>query len=286
METIARMGGFPVSGRLRTDNPYCTARMMKKTVIDFLCLCFLFLALPSVPAWADYYPSAYRIPVNPITPLHKQSKDAIFSLRKVKVNDHGKLGIFPEKYMPAPSIYGHVDEKADWVRDTQFFVGNPYLLAVITSGNKVNAFLPYCNIDSVEYSYGKITETYRGESAEKWFYFTFDYYGEFQGIIRFWFVNAYDAGFKYACIDSSKSVNIDMNYPRSEISFLKSIHSGHEFYHVGHLKKNNISPYDVRATIKLREKNARTAIYVKLWRSLPESMSAKEDFAYVFKVGP
>jgi len=125
-------------------------------------LCFLFLALSSVPAWADYYPSAYRIPVNPITPLHKQSKDAIFSLRKVKVNDHGKLGIFPDQYMPAPSIYGHVDEKADWVRDTQFFVGNPYLLAVITSGNKVNAFLPYCNVDSVEYSYGKITETYRG----------------------------------------------------------------------------------------------------------------------------
>jgi len=30
METIARMGGFPVSGRLRTDNPYCTARMTKK----------------------------------------------------------------------------------------------------------------------------------------------------------------------------------------------------------------------------------------------------------------
>ena len=259
---------------------------MKKRVIGSLCICFLVLALSSVPAWASYYQSAYRIPVNPITPLHKESKDAIFSLRKGKVSDHGKLGIFPEKYMPAPSIYGRVDEKADWVRDTQFFVSNPYLLAVITSGNKVNAFLPYCKVDSVEYSYGKITETYRGQSAEKWFYFTFDYYGEFQGIIRLWFVNAYDAGFKYACIDSSKSINIDMNYPSSENSFLKSIYSGHEFYHVGHLRKNNISTYDVRATMKLREKNARTAIYVKLWKSCPMAINVKEDFAYVFKMEP
>jgi len=259
---------------------------MKKRVIGSLCICFLILALSSGPACANYYQSACRIPVNPITPLHKESKDAIFSLRKGKVSDHGKLGIFPEKYMPALSIYGRVDEKADWVRDTQFFVSNPYLLAVITSRNKVNAFLPYCKVDSVEYSHGKITETYRGESAEKWFYFTFDYYDEFQGIIRLWFVNAYDAGFQYACIDPSKSINIDMNYPSSENSFLRSIYSGHEFYHVGHLGKNNISTYDVRATMKLREKNARTAIYVKLWKSRPKAMSVKEDFAYVFKMEP
>ncbi len=259
---------------------------MKKPAAGSHCICFVALMLWCVPAWANYYQSAYKIPVNPITSLHKQSKDAIFSLRKAKVSDHKKLGIFPEAYMPAPSIYGHVDEKADWVRDTQFFVSNPYLLSVITAGNKVNAFLPHCEVDSVEYSHGKIMETYRGQSAEKWFYFAFDYYGEFQGIIRLWFVNAYDAGFKYACIDSSKSINIDMSYPASENSFLKSIYSGHEFYHVGHLKKNNISSYDVRATIRLREKNTRTAIYVKLWKNRPSSMSVKEDFAHVFNMEP
>jgi len=257
---------------------------MKKKVTGFLCICFLVLAVSCAPAREDYYQGTQRITVNPITPLHKLSKDAIFSLRQAKVSDSKMLKIFSEKYIPAPSIYNQIDERADWVHDTQFFVSNPCLLVVISAGNKVNAFLPYCNVDSVEYSYGKITETYRGQSAEKWFYYVFDYYGEFQGIIRLWFVNAYDAGFKYACIDSSKSINIDMNYPRSEISFLRSIYSGHEFYHVGHLKKNNISPYDVRATIKLREKNARTAIYVKLWRSQPVAMSDKEDFAYLFKI--
>jgi hypothetical protein len=77
-----------------------------------------------------------------------------------------------------------------------------------------------------------------------------------------------------------------MSYPPPESSFLKSIYSGHEFYHVGHLKKNNISPYDVRATIRLREKNSRTVLYVKLWKSRPSPMSVKEDFAYVFKMEP
>jgi hypothetical protein len=75
-----------------------------------------------------------------------------------------------------------------------------------------------------------------------------------------------------------------MNYPSVVNSFLRSIYSGHEFYHVGHLKKNNISSYDVRATIRLREKNANTAIYVKLWKNRPSSMSVKEDLAYVFKM--
>jgi len=249
-------------------------------------LCFLVLAVLFAPAWADYYQGTHRISVNPATPLHKLSREAISSLRKARVSDNRILGIFPQRYVPAPSIYGQVDEKADWVRDTQFFVHNPYLLVVISSGNKVNAFLPYCDVNSVEYSYGRITETYRGQSAEKWFYFAFDYYGEFQGILRLWFVNAYDAGLKYACVDSSKSINIDINYPPSESSFLKSIHSGHEFYHVGHLKKNNISPYDVRATMRLREKNSRTVLYVKLWKNRPSAIGDKEDFVYVFKMEP
>jgi hypothetical protein len=280
------MIGSPVSGRLKTATLVARRRIMKKQTIGSLCLCFLILALSPAPAWAGYYPGAYRIPVNPIGPLYKLSKEEIFSLRKARVRDHWKLGIFPDQYAPAPSIYGRVDEKADWVRDTQFFVHNPYMLAVITSGNKVNAFLPFCRVDSVEYSHARITETYRGRSAEEWHYLAFDYYCEFKGIIRVWLVNAYDAGFKYACIDSSKSVNIDRSYPSSDGSFLKSIYSGHEFYHVGHLKKNNISTYDVRATMKLQEKNARTAIYVKLWKSRPAATSVKEDFAYVFKMEP
>ena len=284
---MARIDDSQPRGRM--GKPYfliVRRRTMKRLTVGPLCVCFLVLAVSFAPARADYYQGKDLILVNPTTPLHKKSKDAIFSLRKAKVGEHGKLGIFPQKYMPASSIYGQVDEKADWVHDTQFFVNNPYLLAVITSGDKVKAFLPYCEVSSVEYSHGKITETYRGQSAEKWFYLAFDYYGQFQRVIRLWFVNAYDAGFKYTYVDSSQSINIDMSYPSSGSSFLKSIYSGRELYHVGHLKKNNISPYDVRATIRLREKNSRTVFYVKLWKNRPAAMSVKEDFAYVIKLEP
>lgn len=246
---------------------------------------FILAVLPT-PAYPGYYKNNYTIVVNPIIPLHRLAIDAICSLRKAKVDENKILGIFPESYMPAASIYKQIDEKAEWVHDTQFFINNPYLLIIISSGNKVNAFLPYCQLNSVEYSYGKITETYRGPSARKWLFYASDYYGDFKGIIRLWLVNAYDAGFKYAYIDSWQSLNIDMNYPQSEGAVLKSIYSGHEFFHVGHLKKNNLSPYDARATIKLQEKNLRTVIHVKLWKSRPSAHSVKEDFAYVVKIEP
>lgn len=261
----------------------------KKDLVSLFCS-MLFSSLVLVvfpsPVYSGWYHGAQTISVNPTKPLHRQSLEAISSIRRVKVGDNKLLGIFPEGYNPAASIYGRIDEKAEWVHDTQFFVNNPYLLVVISSGNKVNAFLPYCKINSVEYSYGKITETYRGESARKWFFFTFDHYGDFKGILRLWFVNAYDAGFKYVHIDSSKSMNLDMTYSPSEGSVLKSIYSGHEFFHVGHLKKNNISPYDPRATIKLQEKDLKTEIYVKLWKGRPSTNIVKEDFAYIIKIEP
>lgn len=177
-----------------------------------LFLSFFVLGISSTPAYPAYYKGTHTILVNPAIPLHQQSRDAIYSLRKRKINDDKILGIFPENYVPAASIYGQINEKAGRVHDTQFFVNNPYLLAVISSGNKVNAFLPYCNMNSVEYSHGKITETYKGRPAEKWFFFAFDYYGDFKGIIRLWFVNAYDAGFKYAHVDSSKSLKLYYAY--------------------------------------------------------------------------
>jgi hypothetical protein len=259
-------------------------RVKASFLFVFTFLAFSILGALPLQVWAGYYPGMHSIAVHTMTPLHKQPISVIYSLRKARVEENKVLGIFPENYTPSASIYSQIDERADWVHDTQFFVNNPYLLVVISGGNYVNAFLPYCYLNSVDYSHGKITETYRGSSAQKWFFFAFDYYPDVKGIIRLWFVNAYDAGFKYAHIDSSKSINIDMDYPQAKDSLLTSIYSGNEFFHVGHLKKNNISPFDVRATVRLKEKNAKTAIYVKLWKNRPSDKSAKEDFAYLMKI--
>jgi hypothetical protein len=261
-------------------------RVKASFLFVFTFLAFSILGAPFFRAWAGYYQGTYSIVVNAMIPLHKQPISAIYSLRKARVEENKVLGIFPENYTPSASIYRHIDERADWVKDTQFFVNNPYLLVVISGSHYVNAFLPYCHLNSVEYSHGKITEAYPGPTALNWFFFAFDYYPDVKGIIRLWFVNAYDAGFKYAYIDSSKSLNIDMAYPQAKDSLLTSVYSGNEFFHVGHLKKNNISPYDIRATVRLKEKNAKTAIYVKLWKNRPSDKSAKEDFAYLMKIEP
>lgn len=157
----------------------------------FIGISFAWLGISFSPAFPDYYQGSRTISINPITPLHKQTQEAIYALRKAKINDHKILGIFPKDYAPDATIYGRIDEKADWVNDTQFFVNNPYLLVVISSEKTVNALLPFCKLSSVAYSPGKITETYQGKFAQKWFSSLYDYYS---GIIRLWFVNAYDAG--------------------------------------------------------------------------------------------
>jgi hypothetical protein len=251
-------------------------------------LFFLSLSILCSP-YSDYYKSNYIIAVNPITPLHKLPKDSIFSLRTAWVKEHNLLGIFPKKYIPCLSIYSRIEGDRDWVHDAQFYVCNPYILVAICSGDHVAALLPYCGINSVEYTVGKITETYRGESANRWFYYAYDYYPDssrYYGSICLMMVNAHDAGFKFAHLDSSRSYNIDMSYPPSERSLVRSIYTPGEFYHVGRYSINNISPFDKNKTVKLLSKNRKTTLYIKLWRDSPATVDAKEDFAYVIIIEP
>ncbi len=227
-----------------------------------------------------------NININPISPLHQLKKQVIYDLRKSKVNIYKKLKIFPEHYIPDRSIFGQIDEKFDWVYDTQFFVVNPYLLVLTSAGNKVNALLPYCSVKNVEYSKNRISVNYKNQSALKWFYYLYDYYSDSKGIVRLWFVNAYDAGFKYVHVDVSRSINIKPVPNSTTDNVLKGVYSGHEFFHVGHLNKNNISSDDPRAKLRLRKKNEKTVIYVKLWKSRPENLNSKEDFAYIINIEP
>ncbi len=170
--------------------------------------------------------------------------------------------------------------------DTQFFVSNPYLLVITSSAYKINALMLFCGVSSVQYSDRTITAAYRGEAAREWFKYVYDYYkDQYSGIVRLWFVNAKDAGFKYASVDPAKSVNVDFG-KSSPGSVVGGIYAGHEYFHVGRYAKNNISPADANARVRLIEKNARTVIYVKLWRERPEKKTSPEDFGYVIVVEP
>jgi hypothetical protein len=226
------------------------------------------------------------IPVNKGISLNGLSTEEIFALRKSEVAKHRDLGIFPRNYAPSQRVFGQVQPRAGWVKDVQFIVGNPYLLVLNSSHPYVNVLAPYCGVDEVTFAGGKIIEAYRGEVARKWFFYIYDYYKKNNGIIRLWLSNAYDAGFQFAHIDAARSVNLDFTWRNSPDSLVGGVYSGTEFFHVGHLGKNNLSPYDEKATIKLQRQDVHTVVYIKLWKDKPRSPDSREDLAYVIRMDP
>jgi hypothetical protein len=226
------------------------------------------------------------IAVNPAASLDGLSKEEILALRTSEVEKHRELAIFPKNYEPSSRVFGRLQDRGGWVKDVRFFINNPYLLVLNSSHPYVNVLTPYCGVSAVACSEGRISESYRGEAARKWFYYIYDYYKMNNEIIRLWFANAYDAGFRFAHIDKRRSLNVDLTWKNSEDSLINGVYSGNEFFHVGHLAKNNISPRDERATIKLVKRDIKTAIYIKLWKNRPASHDAPEDFGYMIEMEP
>lgn len=247
---------------------------------------FLLLFVLTCPSYAGLSRGERKIYVNPATPLHKLSKKEISNIREKGVQEYKDLGIFPLGYRPEGSIFGEIDEGADWVNDVQFFVNNPYLLVLTAAHNRVDALLPYCGVEYAGYSYKKIQVDYTGASAKRWFYYIYDYYPDSKGIVRLWFVNANDSGFRYAHVDMARSANIAPDWPEAGGSIVKGAYTSREFFHVGHLKKNNISSLDTKKMLKLIEKDKETVIYIKLWREHPRDINAEEDLAYVIRITP
>ena len=249
-------------------------------------VCSLLVVPLYAQSYAAYPEEQVSIAVNAAAFLDGLPKEQIFSLRKSEVEKHGELGVFPKHYEPSSRVFGQVQNRGGWVKDVRFFINNPYLLVLNSSHPFVNVLTPYCGVAAVTYAERKISESYREEAAKKWFYYIYDYYKQNNEIIRLWFANAYDAGFLFAHIDKGRSVNVDLTWKHSQDSLVNGVYSGNEFFHVGHLAKNNISPRDERATIRLVKRDTKTVIYIKLWKNKPTSRDTIEDFAYIIRMEP
>lgn len=218
------------------------------------------------------------------TEMQATAKTEIFRLRQREIDRYRDFGIYPTDYAPKESIFGEIDDKTAWLQDVPLFLFNPYLLVIEAGGEYVNGIFAYCPMSSLVYSPKRITISYEKESAKRWRYHINDHYQDSKGIIRLWFVNAIDAGFPYAHVDSSKSENIEPIPGATVDHVMRGIYSPAELFHVGRYKKNNISPNDARAKIKLKDPNAKTTIHVKLWREKPNNPNSAEDFSYVIAV--
>jgi hypothetical protein len=246
----------------------------------------LFVVFLFAPSHTAYPQERVSIAVNAAACIDGLPKEQIFALRKSEVQKHKELGIFPKNYEPTWRVFGRVLDRGGWVKDVRFFINNPYLLVLNSSHPYVNVLTPYCNVAAVTYFDRKISESYRGETAKKWFYYIYDYYKQNNEIIRLWFANAYDVGFRFAHIDGERSLNVDLKWKNSQDSVVNGVYSGNEFFHFGHLAKNNISSRDERATLKLVTRDTKTVIYIKLWKNKPTSPDATEDFAYIIRMDP
>src|SRR6185369_16931641 len=221
---------------------------------------------------------------NYTTDLQATAKEEIFRRRQREIDRYRDLEIFPTDYIPNKSIFGQIDDKIGWLQDTPLFLLNPYLLVMEAGGEYVNGIFAYCPMSSLTYSPKRITISYEKESAKKWRHYINDYYQDSRGVIRLWFVNAMDAGFPYAHVDPARSENVEPVPGAPADHVMKGVYAPTDFFHVGRKGKNNISPNDAKAKLKLKDPNAKTTIYVKLWRQKPVNANAPEDFSYVIDV--
>lgn len=223
---------------------------------------------------------------NYTTALEATAKAEIFRRRQMEIDRYRDLEIFPAGYLPNKSIFGQIDDKIGWLPDTPLFLLNPYLLVIEAGGEYVNGIFAYCPMSSLAYSPKRITICYEKASATKWRHYINDYYQDSRGVMRLWFVNAMDAGFPFVHVDPARSENVEPVPGAAADHVMNGVYAPTDFFHVGRKGKNNISPNDARAKLKLKDPSARTTIYVKLWRKKPGNANAPEDFSYVIDVAP
>ncbi len=150
----------------------------------------LFVVVLFTQSYAADAEKQISIAVNAPASLDGLPKKEILALRKSEVEKYRELTIFPKNYEPSSRVFGQVRDRGGWVKDVRFFINNPYLLVLNSSHPYVNVLTPHCGVSAVTYSERKISESYRGEAAKKWFYYIYDYYKRNNEIVRLWFANA------------------------------------------------------------------------------------------------
>jgi len=240
------------------------------------------------------------IPVNPPTTLSYKTKKEIYSLRTNFVQN----SIFKNPaYKPSDEVFGNIESGKPWMSidickdlstklirvdgpsEEARFINNPALLVAIeypfTFTNEdvqdwctdsVSTLIPqkityHGNTKEIVVQYEKLPFTTNGNNS----FYTFN------GL------NARDLGYHWAYIDSEKStykvdfVNSD-NISNQIVEFQNYIHLGSSCGHSSGC--NNGSPR--QTYLEFKEDNTEynytgQEIYIKLWKSKPNSPSAKPD---------
>lgn len=258
-------------------------------------ICFLYIYLKNKKA--EFSPSRLTVQIkldltktsssfDLLTGFDKFSKQEIADYRMAQVNKYKEINIFPADYhplrIPHQSIYGRIHSSGPWLYSVPYYIANPYILIVAAQANHVTPLNLYCPDTEITYTYKKITEIHRRENAGCWLWTVFSS-RDYPGVIHLFSVNAEDAGFYYVYLDKSLSSNIGETDDPANIS--NSIYCGHNFYHFGRYKKNNLNREDRRGWIVL-SKIDYTRLVIKLWHDEPKNSQCSPDLVYEIVVIP
>jgi hypothetical protein len=223
------------------------------------------------------------------TLLDGMSLEQLLAFRTERVARFAQLGLFPTPYAPlaghAQRIYASITPGAKWLGPTAYYVANPYVLVVFTCANHVTPLNLLCPDVAIRYSDRLIQERHVGEAARCWLRVVHEPpYADRPGHVRVIMLNAFDAGFRYAHVDRSRSSNVEPSDDRANI--LNSAFTQSSFFHVGRYQANNLSPEDPHGWIRLAHSSAPTTIHVKLWHNQPPSTATEADVTYEAVVAP
>lgn len=213
-------------------------------------------------------------------------RDEIRRLRRRAVGAHRDLRLFPESYDPLKpphtSIWSSIVSGAGWVPGVAYYVVNPYAAVIATRAAHATPLTWTCGGGELRWDAGRLTEVVHGGAAACWLDEVFS--GDRPGCVRLVTVNAQDAGFSFAHVDTARCTNVDDVRPPDGIAH--EVHRQRCLFHRGRRGLNNISPADPLARVMLERDNRDTTIVVKLWRGEPSSPQAPADLEYVIRVRP
>ncbi len=215
------------------------------------------------------------------TLLDGMDLEQIAAYRQEKVKSYSQLNFFHQGYDPLKpphdKIYARITPGTPWITTVPYYIANPYILLSLTHDNQVAPFTVILDDFEITYSAGKITESRTGLNGTIWKEFLQSAPSK-PNVVQLIMVNAWDAGFYHVLLVESQCENIVPATAPDNIG--KALYSQSSFFHVGQHGKNNISPYDARGCITLKDITAPTRLVFHLWRKKPSDIEAKPDLIY------
>ncbi len=206
----------------------------------------------------------------------------LLKLRQEYVQAIQHLDIYPKNYQPSTALFKRIKHDRPWVSQNGFLISNPQLLILVSRPRRILP-LDYIALEGnpdnerdIFHVDKKTIVLYYGSSANIWIDLAL------KNGIRLWGANARDAGFNYVMLDLAQSRNIDETQTGNIMR--EPIPINEYFYYAYRAKRNNLGPAYPAIRIKLKDRQPRTKLHIKLWHEKPAQSNMPADYTHTIEV--